>query len=828
MVQPFIGGVRCNGIPRVTIYSTDTPGVEVGDYYLRERKQAARRTETWGGDHLIESRRELFSGTFADDDLEVLWNASNSVTSESGLILSPLDADLHVLTRHAFKAVRMEPDSGPDALIFDMVIAAGGNSDEFVITFSGWCTALPLTITASNTEPVVDPPDNPEILTQTGTHEWTITRATNAVGNVTTLFTISGINVSIQSTDSLATLQDRFAFAAAVNHSIGTETEPLRRDVYGFERTFGTDTSIDPSKLFVLLDMTERRPEPLHYTPTAPHRLNCQIEYLNTSGLYDNSNLGRETTHFGVREQVHSPHWRWSGVRMGDRHHTDPTGFKVDADVYVRLTNGEWTLETHRREGGRRIVDLWLPITDTPVGDRPGEFVVEWAHAIHPFYHPNEADGSRPDGDVAALSPEWNLTGCQIRVSLLNRDESSVDGIFVSGGTVPRGGMIPNRSLHIVGTGFSDSDLNVDSNLPSVFGTFHREDDALDLPSWQLSADGEGGARFSLTAWSGAWGQADASPEIIRHHWRRLELVVLHDSNVFVFVPTDGRLYIDKFYDDVIAWQYDRTTAGSGSPVGTFTTQLTHTTPGDCPDYEDFGHFSPLVFEVTYRNDTYLLPRTGHTEWSRIIEVDGVRLAFCLEHHVGVEVTETYRIPDVGWTLTIYAADDIALPWRQVYRFQNAGPEQAAELDEVDAFNDWKPFTANTLCLLWHREDDDILPESVSVAALPVSHPAGSSEWTWSASSREWSLTADSSDPDYVAFEPPTRAAVDGATLSTVSRNPDSANWVTEWAGWWSPDGVEWVLIVDGCGGGHIERPDAPTHIPRFAGESYLALCVPA
>jgi hypothetical protein len=157
-----------------------------------------------------------------------------------------------------------------------------------------------------------------------------------------------------------------------------------------------------------------------------------------------------------------------------------------------------------------------------------------------------------------------------------------------------------------------------------------------------------------------------------------------------------------------------------------------------------------------------------------------------------------------------------------------------------DRSGQWRPRESNTLNLIWHTEHEDSLPETVLAEPIESDSPRGTSTWLWSEAADEWTIDVDNTTiagdegDRYIPWPPIDRGVTDGDSITTDSihgydgeGDPD----FRDEAIWWSPDGVEWVLILEGftqlaVGGEYPTVPPAPTDPPLAEGDIYRALAI--
>jgi hypothetical protein len=839
-------GCKCQGIPRVTFWSTASPGVAVGDYYLRTQNQHARETENWTVPEGLTRYSSCRFSSQVDETTVVEWDADTRF-----LYVSTVDADGHVLARHEFHELIDQDESGNyrTELTHAVEIVQGANPDEYVLTFSGWCAALPLDISISSNLSPLDPDGVPPTLTQTSAHVWTFTRATDTGPNplnVKTTLAIGLTSVDIYRLDTLETVETTIATEnVTIDVLDGTGCDALRRELFHYVRTFGSNTDLDPAPLYIQLDMTEKRGEPIHRDTHNVVRAAVQIQFDESSGWFPPTDIQHQSLIAAARSSgATSARWDFP-IAVADLPESDPAQNKQGVAVLLHLCNaGDWLIELVRGAGD--IYDEFRPITPQVRGDRPGFMVFEWERRI--IKTVPDADGSHPNDAAIVyrdLNPDWDLTGKRINVYVLAEIDATGGSHYFQhprqSPSLPTSDpeAHPRRALDVESDGWSGPNaayLNQTLSRFFDFGSVNWPHPEISLAAWQIGirtpdAPVGFGAAFEFVQFTHSMSVVEHDPNQFNYHERRTELHVTEGAagHRTIWEPSDGRLLVDHFYDDPIEWTLKEDVDAQGHDSGaTITTKLSWTVPGACWDYEDLGHDSPLVFQITYKGETYFLPRTDAARWSRIIPVDGVRLAFCLERYP----TEYpyYNNDSPGWNLTIYDADDVELPWQQVFRFIPEGPQHDAELEESPPFIDWKPYEPNRLSMVWRREFELDSPNHVEVLALPCSHPAGTTTWAWDEALREFDLTSDNRNTmiNLPLQAPATRAAEDGAERTQVAGLYGTVSPWTYWAGWWSPDGIEWVLIIDGTHFvGAWVRPAAPTHTPNGPGDSYRAAADP-
>jgi hypothetical protein len=266
----------------------------------------------------------------------------------------------------------------------------------------------------------------------------------------------------------------------------------------------------------------------------------------------------------------------------------------------------------------------------------------------------------------------------------------------------------------------------------------------------------------------------------------------------------------------------------------TLVTQLRHATTLTCSQCEPYAGEPPMVWSVTWGPHTVSIPRTGGSRWSREITLDERDLVFRLQ-----------REPDT-WRLLVIEIEPVALDgdgapikrrWpvlaEYVFVAEGLGPDRhagdawPATDDDPDppAFPRWhNDGTPVELPRAWVHADEYSLPESITLAALVSTNPRGTAWHQWSASDREWqadTVATACADDHVPSLLPYSRGSQDGERAATpcVAESSDSGESV-----WWSPDGLEWRLIVRTCSASLLSS-DSPPVAPQRIDDIYRERC---
>lgn len=848
----------CQCVPHITVWQ-DSVLTPVSDVQLFDRKSDARTAENWSGGN-FGTADESCSYWAYDEDAG--WHFECRMDTEGGiarLMLSVVDEDKHMLGRHEFKLVQER--AGESELKIKATVTAGSGPDEFIITFEGWCRAVPMTLTIEDQD---DTADTPATLTQTGPHEWTVVRATKAAASqYKTYLTINGDNNDMVASNVLVILEDvNYDFddlntavngmKIATDDSGGNFFFGGAYGVFEYEPiSFGEDSSIaDPSLLYLELRIAGVQNISRSRVFERLLQVTAQIEVIEEPGWYVAGRQGNKENYYVFYRQPNGEFPLTNGEPMSPVPFGDPAyTTSINTIWKVMYRNGQWSVQYGAGNSNRRWWAIFEPVDEAAarlVGLRPGTIEFECVRPWSPYIPQSDGSAEPPfDLDALLIDPVGkriklhfegvensendfsagpaNLPSRQLVIDAASM--SVIDAIVPVGTDRP-----PNDVIYPYAPGFGTSDVKHEFSVGTTVPT-------ADLPSGQF-------ASFLLRFLGGGYITGVGEPPPITHVARELVLSYAHspsfgvvDVDYIDFVPADGRILLDDCYDDPIDW-INR----DGVGTETVTTSRGWMKPAFCTDYESVQVFAPEIQKVTWKNETFYLRRTDHDRWSNIVETesDG-RLMMYLEFVKWSSSAIFHLFADqMGWEFTTYDPDDIGLPHRSIHRFKYSGAQHESEHGERPPFNTWKPQAANTLVLAWHREHAHRMPDTVTVEPIASVSPRGSSDWKWDAAADDWILIADNtleaaeSGNRYVAWKPFDRGVNDGDTQTVDSikhfTNEGVAN-VTDEVIWWSPDGVGWVIMIDGVTLVFMPpaspyAPPAPTDPPTGVGDVYRALAI--
>jgi len=797
----------CQCVPRVKVWE-DNNATALADVQLLDRKADAERSENWAPAYVNDPESSVY--WHHDDGNGWLFEWFPTHQTYERFYLSLIDADHHVAGRHEFERVEFEPESGgADARFFRGTVAQGVDADEFVITFDDWCRAIPMVLTIAN-DTDTDPSVVAATITQTSAHVWTFTRATRIAADFRTQLTINETEIEISSTtDDLASVE-----AKILERSLDLNYETCsigRYEVYRHKEQFGESTIADPSLLFIELRLAAVQPEVITRPGQSIITPDFQIEVLQEPGWYV----------YGLHESIANT----AGFVVDDKDATNWTGAQlapVDVDYepanhvhavpcrwVVSFREGQWSLSCRLgSDNGNNNETLFEPVTSEDVGLRPGQITFE---GVRPYCASIEPDGTATPGDPQGLTID--PIGKQVVLHIHGHEQFAGNGEdfpkFVSRTT----------EFTVDGTSFDGTYGNGTPPVDQGIGygtTYPATDYRIEWAMAGKSTDDETPdkiVRCQVYILGGGFETVETTPVTRRDFTRGVEMLITVTNTITAtveyqeqFLPDDGRVVLDDVYDNPITWV--RKDAGGAETV---VTGRGWSQPGECPNYEDFEFESPAVQRVTWKNETFYLRRIEDRRWSRIVTTaDGEELMLLLEFK---QFSNQYPF---GWELSVCDASDIGLPFRSIFRFIDGGWQHDPQHDERPAFSAWRPDATNRLVLIWHRDNTDRLPASVTVEPVASVNPRGTSTWQWSQSADDWVMTSDDSADDHEPFKPTNRGVADTDTKTTASvRGYDvEGNPSTDFETWyWSPDGVAWVLLMDSVLP-NLTHPDTPTRGP--------------
>lgn len=813
----------CQCVPHIKVWE-DSNLTPLSDVHLLDRKSNAERSEVWAPTYIGDGETCVYWKH--DDDAGFMFEWMPAFQTGEYLWLNIIDADHHVIGRHEFELENAEQDF-TYSRTFKGTVVQGVDADEFVITFDGWCRAIPMVLTIAN-DSDLDPSIVNATIVQTSQHVWTFTRATRDAANFLTYLTINDTTLTISSTnDTLETVEARILKTSVGGEPNGEVCTAGRYEVYRHKEQHGESTIVDPSLLFIELRLAAVQAEVITRPGQSLIKGELQVEVLPEPGWYV----------YGLHESLENTIYfeidykderNWTGVSLAPvelTYEPDNHAQSVACRWLVGYREGKWDLRCRMGSNNGHLNEtLFVPTTSEDVGLRPGSITFV---GDRPYAASIEPDGSATPGDPHGLTID--PIGKQVILHIAGHErfrsgdfahfasrttEFTLDGFGANDGTYGNATSPQTQSL-----GLPVGNYPVSSH--TIEWAFRGESTDDETPGKEI--------RCHVRILGGGYRTIQQTPKVRYDYTRAVEMeLTIYNTVTFtneyeeIFVPDDGRVVLDDVYDNPITWI--RKDAGGTETV---TSGRGWSQQGDCTNYEDRQYDSPVIQSVAWKNETFLLPRTDTNRWARIVATDdGEELMMLLQFS-----QESHQWP-IGWELLVCNADDIGLPYRSIYRFIDGGDQHESQHGEQPAFSAWRPDAANSLVLIWHREHEDRLPVEVTVTPVETSNPRGTSDWSWSPTLDDWVMTSDDSAEDYVPRKPVDRGVTDTDTR-TISSLRSADEYGTQVAGpetiYWSPDGIDWVLLLDNVGfpldpDQYPTRGDAPTDPPTAEGDVYRVL----
>jgi hypothetical protein len=437
-----------------------------------------------------------------------------------------------------------------------------------------------------------------------------------------------------------------------------------RYDVFRLKETFGDDTSIaDPSLLFIELRLAGVQAFAISRDEQSLIRAEMIVDVIEEPGWYIaglHESIANTIAFYSAdRDRVN-----WSGARMS----SIPGWTFPDLDQdsheirwFVECNSQKWTIRQATRdpaEGGERNVTHFEsvdPEAAAEVGLRPGVILFE---GVRPYSELIEDDGSAtPSVDPGAELIDG--VGMQIKLHVHGTDTldfldpsrtliAEVDGFAGVGATFLNNVFGEGISPSLSGLGQFDTDVQ----WPEFFyGARHIDTGTNETVTIQV------------VIFRGGYRTIQTTPKVRINYTRGLELHVRYTHSPPLlptvvreekFVPADGRTFLDDLYDDPIDWINQ-----DGLGTETITTRRGWMVPEDCDDYEERQYPTPVLQRLTWKNETFYLPRTAARRWSRIVDTaDGDRLMMVLEYFRTRD--PNHNDDEIGWQFLTYHADDLA------------------------------------------------------------------------------------------------------------------------------------------------------------------------
>jgi hypothetical protein len=777
------------------------------------------------------------------------WRANRELTSM--MILSVLDDDGHIVTRYEYE--RVVELNEEDGLYIKANLIDGGTTDEFVITFLEWCRAIPMVLSIDEDS---DDSDTPATLNQTGPHEWTVQVAFKTGSpNYRTHLTIQGRTVYLK--EGFTAAEHETVVQNMVHPLVNQSHEVCYAggyDVFGLKLKHGVDTSIvAPELLFIELRIAGLQTPYRHACGQSLIRSDFDIEVLEEPGWYIHGRQGNVSNGLSFRHGPEDDEGIWTGEPMTGEPFGHPDYSPVPARWHLQFRNGQWHLRlglggTGGNHRAWYIFEQVLP-DDRSVGLRPGSLELV---CTRPWSDREPAaDGSMQPPSDPSIAYQIDPVGKKVKLHVHGTE------IFQFGSGDSNLG---SRTLICEGANFGEPTLDrtwgndsppKTSSLILYNGNYdvttHAYEYAFgsDVPRSDRNHELDSVVVVTRIFRGGYYVEID-EPAIIHPLTRAIELtaaIKLWDvasqsyttNEVIYMVPTDDRWLLDDSFDDPIDW----VNKDGVGPETMTTTRGWARISDTCNDYENVQVAAPVLQLITWKTEQFYLPRTDYNKWSRIVETeDDGRLMFVLEFTRQPLDSELFGSNHVGWSFFAVDAVDPGMAIRSLHRFNGSGNQHESMHGENPPFNVWRPRESNALTLIWHTEHSDVLPESVLAEPVESDSPRGTSTWLWSEVNDEWAIDVDNTviagdeGDRYIPWPPVDRGVNDGDSITTDSihgYNGSGEPLFDDEAIWWSPDGVEWVLIIEGftqtaVGGLYPTVPPAPTDPPTAEGDVYRAL----